>query len=338
MNSNTFLVLLILLFVAVEPASAQLKVRNDAAIQIGYDSYRYLSFGEELASPNNGKYAVEYWNGGLNFWKPWPTANFGNYVLFLRDDHHIGMGSAGNATNRLVVSGTARSSGWLTLSDRRLKTNVQPLNNSLEKVLRLDGVTYQYKQSDLLSSSEQPQETDPTKVQTMTADGTEIPKEQRLGFIAQDVREVVPEAISTDEYGIMSINYSELIPLLVESSKAQQQQISDLESAVRELTGGTETGKRGDRGQDTRLYGNYPNPFDQQTTVRYALHEQDAAGENFLVVFSQEGTELQRYPLRQGAGEGRVVVSTDGLSSGTYFYALVVNGMQMDSNMMVVAK
>lgn len=52
------------------------------------------------------------------------------------------------------------------------------------------------------------------------------------GFIAQEVEEVFPEWVKTDESGYKTLDTSELLPLLVESVKEQQQQI---EALIREI-------------------------------------------------------------------------------------------------------
>lgn len=81
-------------------------------------------------------------------------------------------------------------------SDERLKENIEPLKGALEKVLGLQGVTYQWKDRKA---------------------GTDA---VRIGFIAQQVRDVVPElvhGISGTDY--LSVYYSETVPLIIEAIK-----------------------------------------------------------------------------------------------------------------------
>src|SRR5690606_1930841 len=97
----------------------QFKIRNDAFIQIGYTSYKTLTFGPSTSTPNNGSFAIEHISTGvvtgLNFWKPWPTANAGNYFLFIRDNNgNVGIGNNGDANYKLNVSGAVRSTGYFT--------------------------------------------------------------------------------------------------------------------------------------------------------------------------------------------------------------------------------
>ncbi len=109
---SIFWVVILLLFSTT--SWAQMQVRNDAFIQIGYDDYRTLSFGIENNTPNNGQYAIEHWDygvGGLNFWKPWPTPYSSNFVLFLRDDKNVAIGGYGNASYKLRVYGSAYCTG-----------------------------------------------------------------------------------------------------------------------------------------------------------------------------------------------------------------------------------
>jgi hypothetical protein len=77
-------------------------------------------------------------------------------------------------------------------SDKRLKYDVKKIENALEKVKKLQGVTF-YKF------------TDPTSRST--------------GLIAQDVAEVMPEVVNYDEQGYLTVAYGNLIGLLVEAIK-----------------------------------------------------------------------------------------------------------------------
>lgn len=75
------------------------------------------------------------------------------------------------------------------VSDRRYKTNIRPLEGSLSTICALEGVHY-----------------------TMRG-------EPAIGFIAQDVREVVPESVTDLPSGTLAVDYSKIIPILVEAVK-----------------------------------------------------------------------------------------------------------------------
>ena len=120
----------------------------------------------------------------------------------------IGNGTnGGNKRNALVVysDGDATLSGSLTEnSDRRLKQNIVPLVDSLEKVQQLRGVSYEW--------------IDPNR-----------PRGRHLGFIAQEVQEVLPELVHQNG-DFLSLSYSTLTSVLVEAVKEQQTEIEQVQS------------------------------------------------------------------------------------------------------------
>ena len=104
-------------------------------------------------------------------------------------------------------------------SDRRLKDNIKPIENALDKVRKLQGCTYTRK--DMV---------DKTKVY--------------MGMIAQDVLPIVPEVVGGSEEGKYSLGYAEMVPLLNEAIKEQdliilqqEARIAKLEALVNKLIG-----------------------------------------------------------------------------------------------------
>ncbi len=83
--------------------------------------------------------------------------------------------------------------GWQTTSDRRLKTDIVPIENALDKILRLNGVQYHWKR-------------DPAG-------------EKQTGLIAQDVQAIFPDLAKEGKDGFLSLDYSRLAGPLVESIK-----------------------------------------------------------------------------------------------------------------------
>ena len=100
-----------------------------------------------------------------------------------------------------------------TPSDAHLKEGVEELlgQDSLEKILRLEGVRYRYKEN------------------------AALPGGVRLGFIAQDVQGVLPEVVHENDEGMLSLNYLELIPLLVESVNKLHQENRELRDQLSKL-------------------------------------------------------------------------------------------------------
>ncbi len=119
---------------------------------------------------------------------------------------------------KFYVNGTAGgTSTWTTSSDLRLKTDVVDLKDALSKVRRLRGVSFRW-------------------ADRVVAERAPAPERGRqVGFIAQEVREVVPEVVLEDQAGMLSIAYASLVPVLVEAIKQQQETIDEMTHRVRQL-------------------------------------------------------------------------------------------------------
>ena len=121
-------------------------------------------------------------------------------------------------SNRFSIDGSGNGvfSGNVTAygspSDIRLKENVEVIDNALDKVKQLKGITYDLK-----------------------SDGNRL-----TGLIAQDLEKVLPEAVYTEkdletEEEHLAIRYGNTVGLLVEAIKEQQEQIENLTAKVKEL-------------------------------------------------------------------------------------------------------
>jgi hypothetical protein len=128
----------------------------------------------------------------------------------------VGVGTNDVGTYKLNVNGNVQAFSYNATSDVRLKTNIQPLTDSLELVNQLNGVSFTWKN-----------------------DTTNKPV---LGLIAQEVEKVLPDIVNTattdneDGYKQKSIHYDGLFPHLIESIKTLTQENKDLVSTVDVLT------------------------------------------------------------------------------------------------------
>lgn len=111
------------------------------------------------------------------------------------------------------VNGNAWASGDITAySDVRVKTDVKVIENSIEKIKAIRGVTF------------------------LRTDAQEQDKEKRhAGVIAQEVLEVLPEVVTENAEGMYSVAYGNLVALLIEGMKEQQAQIEELKNEIKEL-------------------------------------------------------------------------------------------------------
>jgi hypothetical protein len=101
-------------------------------------------------------------------------------------------------------TGTLNSTTFNSLSDIKFKENIISINNPRDKVNKLRGVNYNWKDNGNFA----------------------------MGVIAQEVEEVLPEVVSTDCNGNKSVSYSNMVGLLIEAIKDQQQQIDELKKLI----------------------------------------------------------------------------------------------------------
>ncbi len=123
-----------------------------------------------------------------------------------------GIGCSGGlgGSYMLQVCGAAGvgAAAFFYSSDKNLKENIAPLKDSLSKVLKLDGVSFNWKEGGRPS----------------------------VGVIAQDVEKVYPELVNTDtKTGLKSVEYGNLIAPLIEAVKEQQKQIDGLKAEIETL-------------------------------------------------------------------------------------------------------
>lgn len=131
---------------------------------------------------------------------------------------------AGYFAGNVYVSGT-----FTNPSDIRLKNNITPLKGSLAKLLRINGVTFIWKTNSEIKTAIN------AKEQSKGIEKFNFPNGMQIGLIAQEVETVFPELVQTDEDGIKSVDYVKLVPVLIESIKDQQEQITSLQDQINEL-------------------------------------------------------------------------------------------------------
>jgi|688.fasta_scaffold02993_13 hypothetical protein len=114
----------------------------------------------------------------------------------------------------LVSSGIVTALNFSSSSDLVLKENISLIENPIEKIMKIDGVNFYWKNN----------------------------KEQSMGVIAQQIEKVLPELVSDSHFG-KTVNYNGLIGLLIEVVKEQQNQIDDLKKSTQKSTRKKNTNK-----------------------------------------------------------------------------------------------
>ena len=134
------------------------------------------------------------------------TTTTGTVRMTIKGNGYVGINDA-SPSYHLDVNGTIRATGdVIAYSDARVKENVVTIDNALDKVDKLRGVTY-------------------------TRNDIED-KETKMGVIAQEVLKVIPEVVQKDKDGRYSVAYGNMNGLLIEAIKELKAEIEQLKSKI----------------------------------------------------------------------------------------------------------
>jgi hypothetical protein len=147
-------------------------------------------------------------NGTVKHQQYWDSSG---YSFNLSASSGIFKWNFGSSTKMaLSTSGSVTVTGDLVAygspSDKRLKENIKPIESALDKVMKLEGVTFDWiqKEDQILNIKED------------------------IGFIAQDVQKVVPDLVRENEDGMLSMRHQGIAPILLEAIKELKAEIEEL--------------------------------------------------------------------------------------------------------------
>ena len=273
---------------------------------------------------------------------------------FYSSTSHGVYGATGNTADYAgYFNGNVFTTGSYLPSDRQLKQNITDMTNAMDIINKLQPKYYEYRQ-----------------------DGNyklmNLPQGRQFGLIAQDLEQVLPNLVKETEYtpvkystdksinegtatapsyavkiekgkaeSFKAINYTELIPILVKAMQelskktdeidALKDRIKHLEDLVNKSTliGDSYSLDAASLDQNT------PNPFNSGTSIRYRLPQN--IGSAKIVITDASGRTMKTMTLTS-RGAGEISLNSGTLAAGTYNYTLWVDGKQVDSRKMIVAK
>ncbi|KKB52588.1 MULTISPECIES: tail fiber domain-containing protein [Parabacteroides] len=360
-------------------SNAQLRLLQNGRVQVGtlrtdptedplnvttmqvFGPYGDMRSGSKLTFGDFGQYPNQGWNvfigeyGSDDTDQLWLHGKRGIYLTTSGQANNIVAYYAPASNSNFVFNTNLRVNGVNITSDARLKENVQTLQNPLNIVSQLNGVSYNYKLSEINKYREQ-DASKFTEAQNMQNSASvssnaaltgkenddklyqnavdrkeaEDASRKRIGFLAQDIEKVLPELVQTDENGIKSIDYIGFIPLIVESLKemqqtiqAQQNEIDILQSLLPEesksLLRSTSTDNIVIEG--AKLYNR------AGSSVSYTLPSTFANA--YLQVFDIAGRMLKKITLT--TANDIVEINPTEIGLGTFIYVLYVDGQKADT-------
>lgn len=234
-----------------------------------------------------------------------------------------------------------------TLSDQSIKSNVVDLNNSLTKVLAMRGVSYDWT---------------PAGQSTYSLDTC-----NHVGFIAQELQQVDSRLTFIGRDSLLHVEYEKVVPILVEAVQELNNEVNNKDSLISDLNArlthlenclsgilpflcylsnsAIEANTPAQQNQiRTKLEvelsnragiildQNVPNPFAEQTEINFTIPE--AVKRAQIHFYNMEGRIIQTVEITE-RGQGSLTVFGSDLSTGTYTYTLVADGINVATKKMV---
>ena len=250
---------------------------------------------------------------------------------------HINGKYAGYFSGETRVDGTMISTSLVNPSDIRLKDNIVSLStlgeksSTLDNVLGMNVISYNNKSQPRMSEAEG----DTARAIPSMLD-SKMDAKRHYGLSAQELQTIYPDLVETGQDGYLAINYIELVPILIRSIQELKAELDEVKGfngdAAMSRGVGTAVSKMATSGNV--LYQNTPNPFKEQTTIRFKLADnvQNAA----IYIFDMAGKLLKRLPI--SSDETSVSINGWELGEGMFLYTLMVNRREIETKRMIISK
>lgn len=211
---------------------------------------------------------------------------------------------------------------YLTTSDSRLKSDIEALDSLGNRLALISPVSYVLTGSMLAADDNAPA----SKASALT-------QHRQFGFLAQDVKEVYPDLVYEDQNGMYSIDYTGFIAILVDAVQRLQTRVEQQAEVIESLQDPRRARSVADGTAGAVLMQNKPNPFRTSTVIDCVVPA--TVGSAFICVYDLNGQQKLR---RDITARGQVSVTVDGntMPAGMYIYALICDGMEIDSKRMIL--
>ena len=168
--------------------------------------------------------------------------------------------------------------------------------------------------------------------------GKQILSKKHYALDTEELEEAFPDLVYENEDGTKSINYIEMVPILVQA-------INKLSAKIEELEGGSTANKKQTRAASTSGMGdnlvmlslgqNKPNPFGTITSIDMSIP--DDVQKAFIYVYNLQGQKVDQVDIT-ARGKQTIRLNEAKLCDGMYLYSLVADGRVVETRRMIVEK
>jgi len=163
-------------------------------------------------------------------------------------------------------------------------------------------------------------------------------QKKHYGLIAQELQLLYPDLVYEGDDGHLSINYTGIIPLLIQSIKELKTEVDELKNSDLSVKKATlqPTSLSSDVTEAAVLYQNAPNPFTQSTRIQYYLPS--TVSKVYLCIYDLQERQLKQIYISERGEEGSQTISASEFTAGIYLYGLIADGKQIDMKRMILTE
>ena len=173
----------------------------------------------------------------------------------------------------------------------------------------------------------------------LNAIGKQIYAKQHYSLSADELEAIFPDLVYENEDGTKSINYVEMVPILVQAIGELSAKVAELEgkdSTVKKVSAKTTAINDVDGSVEVLALGqNKPNPFGTSTEIEVSVPESVQSA--FVYVYDLQGKKVQQVNLT-ARGRQTVQLNAADLTDGMYLYSLIADGKVVETRRMIVEK
>lgn len=224
----------------------------------------------------------------------------------------------------LKTTDVVYASAYNTLADSRLNKDMeQILSGSLDKLMQISVYQYNLEQFSLDSG-------EGTSIGYFNNE-SELLNKIHYGLSGQEIKDIYPSLVSQSHDGYYSVNYNEMIPILIQSIQELKKELDDTKDELNSLKSTSHVATQ-PTVQVSLLQQNIPNPFRDECTIKCCIPEY--ASSAYLRLYDLNGHLIQSLSITD-RGNVEIVIEGTGIAKGTYLYSLYIDGELIDTRRLI---